>query len=123
GYPPVRLAAMVEEFEESSQQVAAILDGLCQGSMMNASQVTKASEASLQQIADDMDLVVALGIAPANGAYSSKHSLQTGLLAMAIGTTLGLKREQLIELGIGCLVHDAGMRFIPQDLVHSPRQL
>ncbi len=120
GYPPERVAALVEKFEESNGQVAGMLDGLCKGTLPDGSQMVNASEESLDRIANDMDLVVALGITPAEGTYSSKHSLQTGMLAMAIGTTLGLKREQLVELGIGCLVHDAGMRSVPQELVLAP---
>lgn len=118
-----QVTEFVKEYEKSNDQVATMLDGLCEGTLSDAGSVTQTSEESLDRVVDDMDLVVALGLTPAEGVYSSKHSLQTAMLSMAIGTSLGLKREQLVEMGIGCLVHDAGMRLIPQELVHAPRQL
>lgn len=113
----------VKDFEKTNHQVITLLDGLCAGTLTDVTSVAQATEASLDRVVDDMDLVVALGLTPVEGVYSSKHSLQTAMLSMAIGTSLGLKREQLMELGIGCLVHDAGMRLIPQNLVFAPRQL
>ncbi len=122
-YPPERIAKVLDSYQKTTDQVDVLLDGLCQGNMPSSAQMAGASEESLNLIADDIDLVVALGLNPADELYSSQHSLQTAMLAMSVGTTLGLKRDQLVELGIGCLVHDAGMRFIPQELVHADRKL
>lgn len=123
GYHPERVAEAVEEFQKSTEQITHLLDRLCRGALTDSDEVASASEASLDRIAEDMDLAVGMGLCPADNSYSSKHSLQTSMVAMAIGTTLGLPRDQLVELGIGCLVHDAGMRYVPQELVQAPRQL
>jgi HD-GYP domain-containing protein (c-di-GMP phosphodiesterase class II) len=118
-----KVALLVKDYEKSNDQVALMLDGICAGTLTDSEAAAQTSEKSLDHVVDDMDLVVALGLTPAEGVYSSKHSLQTAMLAMAVGTSLGLKRQQLVEMGIGCLVHDAGMRLVPQDLVLAPRQL
>lgn len=122
-YGPERVARATQQFEDSSEQVALIMDGLCGGLLSDASSMAGASEESLDRIADDIDLMVAMGVSQVEDADSCKHSLQTAVLAMAIGTRLGLKRDQLVELGIGCLVHDVGMRFVPWELVHAERKL
>ncbi len=122
-YPPAGIEKVLDNYQKTTDQVDMLLDGLCQGNMPSSAQMAGASQESLDLIADDIDLVVALGLNPADELYSSQHSLQTAMLAMAVGTTLGLKRDELVELGIGCLVHDAGMRFVPQELIQANRKL
>jgi HD-GYP domain-containing protein (c-di-GMP phosphodiesterase class II) len=38
--------------------------------------------------------------------------MQTMMLATSVGTTMGLTKSQLTDLGIGCLLHDSGMMMI-----------
>lgn len=64
---------------------------------------------SLMRMVDDMDLFVRLGIQPGNDKYPARHSTQTSMLAMAVGTRMGLDQRRIMELGMGCLAHDAGM--------------
>ena len=71
--------------------------------------ISSVTEDSLLQIATDLDLFVALGINPKERKYPSRHSLQSATLAMAVGTVHGLTQPEIVELGIGCLVHDVGM--------------
>lgn len=122
-YQPERFQAFVETYQETTKLVASLLDGLCFGDLPDTSEMVGASQDQLNQIADDMDLVVSLGVNSKTGNCSVQRSLKTAMLAMSVGTTLGLKQEELIELGIGCLVHDIGMRFLPAELVDAPRKL
>ena len=61
------------------------------------------------QAAEDLDLFVCLGINPPSDDYPTRHSLHVAMLAMAIGAIAGWDEATLIELGIGCLIHDVGM--------------
>jgi HD-GYP domain-containing protein (c-di-GMP phosphodiesterase class II) len=45
------------------------------------------------------------------------------MLAMSIGTVLGLARQELIELALGCLIHDAGMLHVNPAYVNSQKPL
>lgn len=122
-YRAEKLQSFVETYQETTKNVATLLDGLCQGELADTSQMVDASQEQLNRIADDMDLVVSLGLKAGDNSNSVQRSLRTAMLAMSVGTSLGLKRDELIELGIGCLVHDVGMRFVPQELVLAPRRL
>ncbi len=42
---------------------------------------------------------------------------------MAIGTEMGLGRDDLIELGIGCLIHDVGMTAVGVNLFETNKPL
>lgn len=67
---------------------------------------------AFSQMAQDMDLFVLEGITPIDNGNFCRHDLQMSSLAMAIGTQLGLSRHNLIQLSIGCLLHDTGMNKI-----------
>jgi hypothetical protein len=75
------------------------------------------------QVDIDRDLFVSLGAAPVGENRLARHSLQVAELAMAVGASMGLGRGDLVELGVGCLVHDAGMLRINRELVESSRTL
>lgn len=110
-------------FQKTAGEVELLFDGLDKGDISNAVQMAQFSIESLIEITQDLDLFVAMGLQPVGDKYPSKHSMQTAMLAISIGTILGLKTSELIELGIGCLVHDAGMLRVRPDLVASERAL
>lgn len=114
---------LLTNYRATVVQVETLFEGLSLGEIKDASTMAAVSSESLIRIADDLDLFVALGLTPATDKYPCKHSLQTAMLAMSIGTILGLKLDDLIELGIGCLVHDAGMLHIRPELVQAQRPL
>jgi HD-GYP domain-containing protein (c-di-GMP phosphodiesterase class II) len=51
------------------------------------------------------------------------HALDVSLLAMSMATQMGLNRRQILELGMGALLHDTGMVRIPRPITHAPRSL
>lgn len=55
--------------------------------------------------------------------YTSEHSFNVAVLSILTGFTLGMKRDDLIELGIGALLHDIGKMLIPQEILNKPGQL
>ncbi len=78
---------------------------------------------SLEEISRDIDLFVMLGIMPDPNDFPARHGLHTAMLAMSIGTNLGLDRVNLIALGTGCMVHDIGMSRLRQDLIRNDKPL
>ena len=104
---------MVKRFaqliQRSADQLRKLFASLNAGQPVRLEVVKSISQDGLFRVAEDMDLFVHLGISPTRGGYPSRHSLGVGILAMAIGTTLGWDEDTLLDLGVGCLVHDLGM--------------
>jgi HD-GYP domain-containing protein (c-di-GMP phosphodiesterase class II) len=73
----------------------------------------------LRELTLDWDEFLLCGLQPVVEDYPSQHSLQTAMLASAIGTTMGLHKEELLELSYGCLLHDAGMLLLPSHLLQA----
>ena len=123
GYESSRMGKFVASYRQSVKQIETLFEGLAAGDVRDATKMAAISSESLVEITEDLDLFVAMGMQPDSDKYPCKHSLQTGMLALSIGTVLGLTSEELIELGIGCLVHDAGMLHINQSVFQSEKVL
>lgn len=113
----------LDSFEQSKSQVDSLFNNLEEISREQMDELAGVTEKSLRQMVSDMDLYLALGIATDSDLYPAQHSLQTSMLALAIGCKFGLDKRSLMELGIGCLAHDAGMLDVDQDLISSTSQL
>ncbi len=55
--------------------------------------------------------------------YLINHSVNVGILAIALGERMGLDGTFLRELGLGALLHDLGMAHIPEAITHQLREL
>ena len=55
--------------------------------------------------------------------YTYSHSISVAILAVMIGTVLGLNKKALNELGMGALVHDIGKVFIDKEIINKPGKL
>ena len=73
--------------------------------------------------AEDPDLFVALGISVPAGQYPGRHSMHVAMVAMSIGATMGYDTLALMELSLGCLIHDLGMMRIDRINYHEGRVL
>lgn len=49
--------------------------------------------------------------------YTYYHMLNVGLLSIALGQALGLRRDQVVSLGLGGLLHDVGKVHMPEDVL------
>jgi len=55
--------------------------------------------------------------------YLYSHSVNVGIYSAALGMALGLKRDQLIDLGIGAMLHDIGKTMVPLEILMKPGKL
>jgi putative nucleotidyltransferase with HDIG domain len=51
------------------------------------------------------------------------HSVNVSIMAMAIGMEMGLTSKQLLDLGVGTLLHDVGKLSLPQEILNKPGRL
>lgn len=55
--------------------------------------------------------------------YTSIHSLNVCILALCFGRSIGLTKLQLVELGLGALLHDVGKLRVPIEVLNKPGKL
>lgn len=109
-----------------STNIVAVKDAftsMASGGAVNGAFLRKSTEDALKELTQDMGLFLMLGLKCDEHTYPYSHSLQTSRLAMAMGAALGLSQESLMELGLGCLVHDVGMLKVDPSLLNTDRPL
>ncbi len=63
----------------------------------------------LQRMVEDIDALVCMACSPFETNYPARHGFHLASLAMSIGSRMDLDEATLIDLGVGCMVHDIGM--------------
>lgn len=77
----------------------------------------------LSRIKEDRDALVCLSCTPYESDYPSRHGVHLTGVALCIGIEMGLDQPHLLDLGIGCLIHDIGMRRVGLPLFDTDRVL
>jgi HD-GYP domain-containing protein (c-di-GMP phosphodiesterase class II) len=108
-YDPSLMNQFLDFHQKAIDHVEGLLSNLATGETADLRQLETISDQALENARQDLDLFVCLGVTPGGETYPGRHSMHTAMLAMAIGVTLGLDRRTLVEVGLGCLIHDVGM--------------
>jgi putative nucleotidyltransferase with HDIG domain len=67
--------------------------------------------------------LMALTMIKSYDEYLFNHSVNVGILSMALGESAGLDATTLKELGLGALLHDLGKIHVPETITRAPRKL
>ncbi len=120
---PVRAEEFRKSYEANLEMTTAIYDEFVESGNVSSTQIAQVSEQQLQELSLDFDEFLSRGVKPVDSSYPCRHALQTAMLAESIGTVMGLRKDELVELGFGCLLHDAGMLLVPANLHQTDRPL
>lgn len=72
-------------------------------------------------VLQDQNAMLALTMIKSYDEYLFTHSVNVGVLCIALGQALGLDSESIKELGLGALLHDIGKVHWPEGLYRKPR--
>jgi len=122
-YDAESAAEALATLDQSANSSAELVAQLERGATIDVDAFSTLIRQALRQAKQDVDLFVRLSVNPMNVNKPGQHSLHVAMLAVAIGIRMGWAEQSIIELGIGCLMHDAGMLAIPGQLPSSPLQL
>jgi HD-GYP domain-containing protein (c-di-GMP phosphodiesterase class II) len=122
-YSEADFDTFVANQEQAMQQVEDVYTALVEGRGFDADTLNLVADEALDDLTKDCDLFACLGANPHSDRYPVRHSMHVSMLSVALGTRLGLDRQTLKELSMGCLIHDAGMLRIDEDLYASAAPL
>jgi HD-GYP domain-containing protein (c-di-GMP phosphodiesterase class II) len=107
---------LLESYQASTIKMRGVYDRLASGEGLDRRSLDELAETALSDVVSDIDLFSGLGGSPESGEYPVRHSVNTAMLALAVGVRTELDVQTLRELVIGCLVHDAGMMWLDREL-------
>jgi putative nucleotidyltransferase with HDIG domain len=90
------------------------------GRALNVDAVRKVVSDMMDSVFRNPDALSSLSRLKQFDEYTFYHSVNTALLAMSVGRSLGFDRSALHVVGVGTLLHDIGKMKIPLEVLNKP---
>ncbi len=122
------------DWKEETAQAWLVLDALIDdvneifehvrdGGTINVLRLKKAVESVIASMSRNPDACIWLARLKQHDQYTYQHALSASIWAVALGRQLGLSRQDLRSLSIGCILMDVGKLRIDSDLLRAPGPL
>jgi HD-GYP domain-containing protein (c-di-GMP phosphodiesterase class II) len=114
------LPAAKETYKAAKLVVQQAMEDVRMGRALNMEAVSKVVGSMADSIFRNPDALTSLTRLKSFDEYTFFHSVNTSALALSVGKHLGYRREQLLQLGTGMLLHDIGKTLIPVEILNKP---
>lgn len=77
----------------------------------------------IEELLENEEIVISLGKLRTIDDYTLEHSVNVCIMSLVIGFSYGFKYDELMDLGVGAILHDIGKMLIPQNILNKPGAL
>ena len=109
--------------KEAQIVVRNIMNDVRMGKNIESERVKKVVNSMVDSILRNPDALVSLTQMKNYDDYTFLHSLDVCILALSMARHMSLSRDQMMEIGIGALLHDVGKMRIPPQILKKPAPL
>lgn len=107
----------LSDYDNALQKIKDLLQSLVQGKKVSAESIRSISTHFAESFLSDPHFMINLSnLKSDSGDYLFHHSLNVCILAINIAAASGCNQLQVVEIGMGALLHDIGMLLIPQEI-------
>ncbi len=110
-------------FETAADALTKVFDSLRKGLMGDINAVQEAVSPLIEGVFRNQEAVAALLRLKESGDYRYHHGISMAVWAAIIGRHLGLHRDELEKLAVGCAMCDVGMTQLPTELLDQAENL
>ncbi len=117
----IHVARVVQQ--EAQTVVQNIMQDVRMGRSIQSERVKRIVNNMVDSILRNQDALVGLTRIKKYDEYTYVHSLDVCIFCISMARHLSLSREQMVDIGIGGLLHDAGKMRIPPQILKKPERL
>jgi HD-GYP domain-containing protein (c-di-GMP phosphodiesterase class II) len=111
-------------YDNALAEVTGILNRLADGHQMNGNEVRDIVKRFVKIFVTDRNILLNISAKKHSGTnHLYHHSLNVCLLAVNIAASMGYSEMQIVEIGMGALLHDLGMFLIPDSIMAKQGRL
>ncbi len=111
-------------YKDALGSTVRILNRLADGASVCVAEVRAIVETFVEVFISDRNILLNISATRPEGEdYIYNHSLNVCLLSINIAASYGYNKNQVVEIGMGALLHDVGMLRIPKRIRCSEKQL
>lgn len=129
-HPPQKTASFGEEFtnaavlhREADRIIQSVITDIVNGKTIDAKLAKEVVEDCVNSILRIPDTFMLLTQLKNRHEYTSQHSMNVCIYAIAFGRFLNLSYKQLNQLGLSGMMHDMGKLKVPKEILHKPGKL
>ncbi len=89
------------------------------GKLIPVKNVETTAEQIVESVLRNADALVSLAQIKGYDEYTYVHSVNVGILVTSLAYSMGYKKDELIQAGIGGLLHDIGKMGIPESILNK----
>ncbi|MEO5349128.1 MAG: HD-GYP domain-containing protein [Magnetococcus sp. YQC-3] len=109
--------------DQARKVVAGVLIDARLGKQVEVAPVKEAVERMTESAFNNAGAILSLSLIKRKDEYTFMHSVNVGVFLMSFCHTLGMEREQIVQAGIGGMLHDMGKMKVPTEILNSPNKL
>lgn len=109
-----------EVYQAAKTVIQSAMNDIRLGRAINADAVRQVVSDMTDSVFRNPDALPSLSRLKRFDEYTFYHSVNTSLLAMSLGRSLGFDREAIHLAGVGTLLHDVGKMKIPLEILNKP---
>ena len=117
------LPAAKQVYKAAKSIIEAAMHDVRMGLAINMEAVNRVVSGMADSVLRNPDALTSLSRLKRFDEYTFFHSVNTSVLALSLGRTLGLDGGALHQLGVGTLLHDIGKTKIPLEILNKPGRL
>lgn len=128
--PPQKLSCFEEEidragyvYKETSTLVKSFMEEVRLGKSINVEIAKKAVAECVDSVLHSPDALLWMTQLKNRDLYTSQHSMNVCILAIALGRQINLPVDELNNVGLCGMMHDMGKMQIPLDILNKPGKL
>ena len=107
---------MIFSYAGALKKITKILNTLADAEKVDAREIQKIVEGFVKIFLTDRDILLNISGVKHTKDYLYHHSLNVCLLTINIAASAGYSGKQIVEIGMGALLHDIGMLLIPEEI-------
>lgn len=108
---------------EAQNIVRNVMNDVRMGKSIESERVKRVVNSMVDSILRNQDALVSLTRMRSLDEYTFVHSLDVCILSLSLARHLNLSREEMMEIGIGALLHDVGKMRLPTQVLKKPDTL
>lgn len=116
-------AQCVRIYRETLPVVRQLMQEVRSGGKVDAHRVSRQVEQLVESAIRNPSAAVAMANLKGHDEYTFAHSIKVSILSLALGTQMGLGKDELALLGTGAMLHDLGKASIPLKILNKPGRL
>jgi HD-GYP domain-containing protein (c-di-GMP phosphodiesterase class II) len=93
------------------------------GRSIQSDRVKRIVNSMIDSILNNSDALASLTRMKGYDEYTFVHSINVCILSLTLARHLSFSREEMLEIGIGALLHDVGLMKIPSQILKKPESL